>query len=85
MDNTNDNGGYNCRDVGAGRLENVIGVEDDGVDATELLEEHETKPDDERHARTAVGQHAEDSSALTCCVIYLQFEVKRNVRNCIFF
>lgn len=52
LDDSYDDGGDDGRDVGASRLEDVVRVEDDGVDATELLEEHEAEPTDERHARS---------------------------------
>lgn len=48
-DGSNDGG-----DVGSSGLEDVVGVEDDGVDAAELLEEHEAEAADERHAGRAV-------------------------------
>ena len=57
LDDTDDDG----RDVGryalAGALEYRAGVEDDGVDTAELLEEHEAEPDDQ----TLDGGLASDS------------------------
>lgn len=66
-----DDGGDDGRDVGAGGLEDVVGVEDDGVDAAELLEEHEAEAADERHAGRLVGHHAHHAGALPGCVVHL--------------
>ena len=68
----NNDSGDDGRDVGASRLEDVVGVEDDGVDAAELLEEHEAQAADESHAGGAVGDHAHHAGALPGCVVHLE-------------
>lgn len=72
LDDTNDDGRDGRVDVRAGGLEDVVGVEDDGVDAAELLEEHEAQGTDESHAGCFAGHDAEDAAALARRVVHLQ-------------
>lgn len=74
MDDANDDGCDDWVDVGAGGREDVVGVEDDSVDAAELLEEHEPKRADERHERSAVGHHAQHTGALPGGCVHLERE-----------
>lgn len=71
LDDADDDGGDDGGDGGAGGLEDVVSVEDDRVDAAELLEEHQAEPAHECHARRLIGYHAEDTGALSGRVVHL--------------
>lgn len=58
----------------AGRLKDALGVEDDGVDAGELLEQHERQRDDEGHQVSANGEQIRQ-----LCVTRDSVQVRLNV------
>lgn len=79
LDDADYDGGNSGRDVGAGGLEDVVGVEDNGVDAAELLEEHEAEGADQRLTGAAARHNAADSRSLAGRVVNLKLTIHKQV------